>query len=247
VETVVLGCGEAFDEMLPNTSLLIRTERAKVLLDCGYSIPREVWHAEPDPAAIDLIYISHAHADHYFGLPALLGRMWDEGRTKPLVLMSQQSVLDSIVETLEYGYRNLRQRFLYPLEFRAITPEAESKFGPMTFRFAPTTHASPNLAIRIETGGHAVCYSGDGDLTDASRELYRGADLLLHEAFSFDDFPVHASVSGVLRGSAQAGVRRVGLVHVQRSLRRDRAKLFEAMLAAEVRCILPNPGDVLFV
>jgi ribonuclease BN (tRNA processing enzyme) len=247
VETVVLGCGEAFDESLPNTSLLVRSGGVKVLLDCGYSVPRELWRVEADPSAIDLIYISHAHADHYFGLPPLLGRMWEEGRTKPLVIMSQQAVLDSIAETLEYGYRNLRERFLYPLEFRPVEAGTAAEFASMTFRFAPTIHSSSNLAMRIETRGHALCYSGDGDLTDASRELYRDADLLFHEAFSFEESPVHANVAGVLHGAAQAGVRRVALVHVQRSLRREGVKLFGAMLAAEVRCILPQPGDVLFV
>ena len=41
----VLGCGEAFDETLPNTSLLVNTGALKMLLDCGYSVPQRFWCA----------------------------------------------------------------------------------------------------------------------------------------------------------------------------------------------------------
>ena len=86
-EITVLGCGEAFDDALPNNSYLVRIGGSVLLLDCGYSIPPRLWHFEHDDSAVDLIYISHAHADHYFGLPAVLGRMWEQGRTMPLTIL----------------------------------------------------------------------------------------------------------------------------------------------------------------
>jgi len=66
----ILGNGEAFDARLPNTSLLYQgTEN--VLIDCGlqgavavatFNGPR-ISGRRPD---------HHHHADHTFGLPALL-------------------------------------------------------------------------------------------------------------------------------------------------------------------------------
>jgi ribonuclease Z len=104
-EVTVLGCGEAFDERFTNTSLLLRAERKAILLDCGYSAPAPLWNALADPDGLDLIYISHQHADHCFGLPAVLGRMWEEGRRKPLVILSQPPVLGRIRELMDAGYR----------------------------------------------------------------------------------------------------------------------------------------------
>jgi ribonuclease BN (tRNA processing enzyme) len=246
VEIVVLGCGEAFDESLPNTSLLVRAGDAKFLLDCGYSVAPRIWRNEPDPSALDVIYISHSHADHYFGLPGFLGWMWDEGRTKPLVIVAQEQVLESIRQAMELAYRNLRSRFQFPIDFRAVSAADELKIRGVTLRFAPTAHSSPNLAVRMEMNGKSLCYSGDGDLTAESTELYRGTDVLFHEAFAFEPTSVHATVRGVLEMAGRMDVKKLGLVHVQRSLRRQRGALFEAMLEAEVRCILPEPGDVLF-
>jgi ribonuclease Z len=242
VIVTVIGCGEAFDDLLPNTSLLVRTHSAVMLLDCGYSVPPHVWRTEPDPNAIDLIYLSHAHADHYFGIPGLLGRMWEEGRVKPLVLMGQDAVLDAAEQALELGYRNLRRRFRFEIQRCAVTADLPYELFDCTFRFAQTRHSMPNLAIRIESGGGALCYSGDGALTPKSRELARGAVLWVQETFSLEPSDVHADAADVLQSAADVGVKRAALVHVSRKVRRERALLFEKMLAAPVLCTLPEPG-----
>ena len=82
MEIILLGVGEAFDEILPNTSMLVRTEYqgkpVTVLFDCGYSVPPRFWQLGLDVETLDGIWISHFHADHAFGLPALLVRLWEE-------------------------------------------------------------------------------------------------------------------------------------------------------------------------
>jgi ribonuclease BN (tRNA processing enzyme) len=196
---------------------------------------------------IDLIYISHAHADHIFGLPPLLGRMWEDGRTKPLVLMSQAAVLEKAAYLMELGYSGLPARFQYPIEFREVAPGVEADFAGIRFRFAQTRHSITNLAVRMESNGHSVCYSGDGDMTADSRALFQNADIVFHEAYSFEKSPVHGEINEVLAMGGACGVRKLALMHVQRNVRRDRARLFEAMLAADVKCVLPSPGDALFV
>jgi len=241
MEAVILGCGEAFDEALPNTSILVRSGLT-VLLDCGYSAPPQVWKAEPDPNAIDLIYISHPHADHYFGLPALLGRMWEDGRTKPLAILSQPVVLNQARELMEYGYRSLAARFSYPIEYREAAPGRTVESGGVAFDFAESRHAVPNLAVRIEAGGKRLCYSGDGMFTAQGRKLFAGADLLIHEAYFFDPSPVHADIGSILALAPQEGIRRVALVHVQRGLRRQPERIHEAIRKArDVEAALPEP------
>ncbi|MCX6722879.1 MAG: MBL fold metallo-hydrolase [Candidatus Staskawiczbacteria bacterium] len=86
MKIIFLGVGEAFDENLPNNSQLIITDKTKLLLDCGFTVPPQLWKYNPDYNFLDAIYISHQHADHYFGLPAILLRMWEGGREKDLLL-----------------------------------------------------------------------------------------------------------------------------------------------------------------
>src|SRR5947209_12087870 len=150
-EITVLGCGEAFDDALPNNSYLVRIGGSVLLLDCGYSIPPRLWHFEHDDSAVDLIYISHAHADHYFGLPAVLGRMWEQGRTMPLTILSQPQVLDQIRELMEAGYRVLAARVGFAIDYTPARPGSKLERNGLTFDFAPTRHSVTNLAVRISS------------------------------------------------------------------------------------------------
>jgi ribonuclease BN (tRNA processing enzyme) len=195
-EVTVLGCGEAFDDQYTNTSLLLRVDGKTILLDCGYSAPAPLWNAVSDPDAVDLIYISHEHADHCFGLPAVLSRMWEDGRKKPLVILSQPAVLTKIRDLQDAGYPGLAARFQYAIEYREAHPALEIIWEGMTFNFATTRHSVTNLAVRLEGGGATFCYSGDGQFTDQSRALFSGAGLLIHEAYSFDPSPVHGDFPG---------------------------------------------------
>jgi ribonuclease BN (tRNA processing enzyme) len=246
MEALVLGCGEAFDERLPNTSVLVRAPGGTALLDCGYSVPPRVFETTA-PDEIDLVYISHAHADHYFGVPAVLGRWWEDGRRKPLTILSQPAALDQIKDILEYGYRTLAARFAFPVEYRAARAGRTEELLGARFDFAPTRHSVANYAVRIESGGRVLCLSGDGMFTDASAALYAGAGLVLHEAFSFEPSPVHTDIDALLAMAGDRGVKRLALTHVQRSVRRSPERILDALRRSGIEACLPEPGALLTV
>ncbi len=237
-DVTVLGCGEAFDEQYTNTSLLLRAEDRTILLDCGYSAPAPFWNAVPDADAVDLIYISHEHADHCFGLPAVLGRMWEDGRRKPLVILSQAAVLVRIQELMKAGYPGLPARFQYAIEYREAAPGRSVAWEPLEFEFATTRHSVSNLAVRVAAGGKKFCYSGDGQFTGESRELFVDAGLLIHEAYSFDPSPIHGDFPGVIQMAAEQNVSQLALVHISRKVRREQGER-----VGQVNAIIPEPGD----
>ena len=245
MQALILGCGEAFDEDLFNTSILVRTGDATLLLDCGFSIPARVWQAVAHADEIDVVYISHAHADHFFGMPALLGRTWEDGRTKPLTIVSQPGVLNDVRTALELGYRGLAARFRYEIRFVPAATGHRVETHGVRLSFGETRHAVDNLAVRVESGGKAICYSGDGMFLDASRVLYRGADLVIHEAYSFEQTPVHADIGAVIEMAGRDGVRQAALVHIQRDLRRRPERIKEAIGSAAAHVVMPEPGAIL--
>ena len=59
IEVIFLGVGEAFDEALPNTSILLKFDqgasRVNLLLDCGPMAPPEFWKLKTPADSLDAI------------------------------------------------------------------------------------------------------------------------------------------------------------------------------------------------
>ena len=78
MRVIFAGVGEAFDENLGNTTVLVTTGSGKrkrqILLDCGFTGAHAFWKASQDPMDLDAIWVSHFHGDHFFGVPLVLLR-----------------------------------------------------------------------------------------------------------------------------------------------------------------------------
>jgi ribonuclease Z len=242
-----VGTGEAFDPVLPNTSLLYRGSKT-LLLDCGYSIPHAFWRLSRDPDLLDAVYITHLHADHSFGLPALLLWMREAGRTRPLQVVGGPGVNQWLKKLLELGYPgSYGPENCYPIVTSPLLPGRRFELDGLELRNAQSEHSVKNLSVRIDDLGNSVCYSGDGAPSSQTRELYRGANVLVHECYSAGDpAPGHASVHQVLALADECSVHTLCLLHVGR----DQKQLVRDVVARRslrARVLLPTPGDVVEV
>jgi ribonuclease BN (tRNA processing enzyme) len=245
-ELVFVGTGEAFDPDLPNNSLLYQGERV-LLADCGYSIPHAFWRVTQDPHLLDAIFISHLHADHSFGLPALLLWMREAGREKPLTIFGANAVERWLERLLDLAYPgSYRPEKCYEILARPIAATGTT-FGPLTLTTAESEHSVQNCAIRIDDGRTRVCYSGDGAPTEATRALYAGADVLVHECYSADDqVRGHARADELLQLAEELDVRTLCLVHLSRSRKASVAECV-ARHRGRTRVVLPRPSESLQV
>lgn len=245
-----LGVGEAFDENLSNTSIWIRAgegvDRSSILLDCGFSAPPPFWRASPGPDDLDALWISHFHADHYFGVPALLTRFWESKRQKPLLIIGQKGVEDRITQMMALAYSSILAKLGFDLEFKIIEPGEAIEAAGMTWRTSVNGHPQRDLALRIEKDGKSLFYSGDGLPTEDTLLLARRADLVIHEAFLLDrDIPGHGNIVRCIEFAREANARALALVHVQRGERRERRREILEVIGREegVRVFMPEPGE----
>jgi ribonuclease BN (tRNA processing enzyme) len=250
MEITFLGVGEAFDEDMPNTSMLVRTDiegrPVSVLLDCGYSVPPKLWQQGMHPDTLDGIWISHFHADHAFGLPALLVRFWEEKRKKDLCFLGQKGIESFVLKCLDMAYPNFYPRLGFSLKFKEVEPgDMLMAFG-LSWSTAINDHPQRDLALRLAAKEKTLFYSGDGRPTSETRSLATGVDLIVHEAFHLSkDIPGHGTIAGCLEMARACRARRLALVHIQRDIRRERfAEIKElANSVQEVEVIVPEPGD----
>ena len=249
-----IGVGEAFDERYPNTSILVSLndsdESWHVLLDCGFTAAAAYYAQSSVGADLDVIWVSHFHGDHFLGLPMLLLRFREEGRTKSLTIVGQVGVEETLWAALDLAYPTFRQRIEYPVHFLEVTAGQEIQLLETNWSFAANDHSAsaPCLSLRIDNEGTSVFYSGDGRPTQATAELAQGVSLLIHEAYGMDaDTPGHGGVLGCLDMTRDVGADALALVHVNRMIRQNHAQEIRHLLTAAFgsRGILPKPGDVL--
>ncbi len=243
MEVVFVGTGEATDPELPNTSILLLAGAA-LLVDCGYSVPHALWQHSRDPNLLDGIYLTHGHADHFLGLPALLMWMRHAGRARPLCLLGAPGFRQWAEGAMTLGYPGaFAAEKCYPIEFLELGPDRTQQFGPLQLRSAESEHSVRNCALRVDAGGVAVAVSGDGAPTPHCESLYEGVDLLVHEAFRFDvRTKGHATAAEVVALSDRARVKELALVHLAAEERAG----FEGRLATlggACRRFVPSPGD----
>ena len=266
MRVVFTGVGEAFDERLGNSSLLVRPDSGMVLLDCGFTAPFAFWRcaldAGLDPMDLGAVWISHLHGDHFMGLPALLLRLREEGRSQPLTIVGPTGTAEAVLQATTLAYasvgRGLREGKPFAAPFVEAGPGRTLHLAGLTWRFAATDHLSDQdgeaLALRLdepdrngtdlnESGqepGASLFYSGDGRPTDATRALARGCGLVVHEAYCLGldddaDVPGHGSVQGALGFAREAGAAALALVHINRAARHGRRADMEGLAAQAAR------------
>jgi ribonuclease BN (tRNA processing enzyme) len=250
MEITFLGVGEAFDAALPNTSILIRCREDKhqitFLLDCGFTAPPQFWKEETSVESLDGIWVSHFHADHFFGLPALLVRFWEDGRQKPLTILGQKGIDVFTRQCVDLAYPGFYEKIRFPIQFQEVEPDQRLEFLGITVQSAENHHSIRDLAVRLEAEGCSLFYSGDGHSTPESEALAKGTEIMIHEAFHRDTaIHGHATVKDTLHMAKACETANLALVHIHREERKQvLARMQEWRDRVNpVHLIVPEPGQ----
>jgi len=243
MKIIFLGVGEAISEQ-PNTSILIQDTKT-ILLDCGYSAAQVLWHYSTNPNLLDAIYISHLHADHYFGLAPLLLRMMEEHREKPITIMCVKGYASMIEQSLDLAFGEIFKHIQFPIQYQEVSADDTYHFEPYTFTFAPTNHYRGNLAVKMSNGRTIVCYSGDGRMTEASQKLYKNCNLLIHDAYHVKNKPMgtpmyHESIETLAQYGIDSGIEKIALVHINK---KENMNDVSKQLIASM--FVPKSGDII--
>lgn len=242
-----IGVGEAFDETLPNNSQILEWNNFRMLIDCGYAVPHSIWKLHRDPNYLDAIYISHRHADHYFGLPSYLTRLAEDGRKREIEIVCAQGMQNVILQMIDFGYEGIIPKLGFDLVFREVSWKETFDFHDAKLEFAPSSHPVLNYALAVTVDGKRYAYSGDGNFNANTRVLYRGCDLLVHETYYFDtQSKSHAQISEVIPMAREEGVKRLCLTHLQRDIRRNKSAEIRMLIAESgLEVLIPEVGEIL--
>jgi len=211
----ILGSGTCVPSVERNApGYLLESDGTSLLLDCGCGTLIQLEKAGRSYAAIDAVFITHRHPDHFSDLMPLVHALLAApgcDRRKDLHIFGPKLFID-------YYHRAFSPVLFSSGKFSTILHEASGKFDfdPFNIMTAKTLHSDDSIAYRFECGGRALVYTGDTDYDPAVVKLAEDADLLVADC----SFPARMKVRNHLSAeecgmlAKEAGVRRLVLSHL---------------------------------
>jgi len=215
------GCGDAFGSGGRfNTCFVVDVEGLRYAIDFGATSLVALKQVDILHSSIDVVVISHIHADHCSGIPSmLLDSMLAAKRTKPLIIAGPKDTeqrLRDMMESMLPGSNIMVPKF--DLSFVEMELHQPNKVGehmivtPYPADHTPKTHPT---SIRIEAGGKIVAYSGDTAWTEHVTKVSDGADLFICESYFYEK-PIrfHLNYPDVVEHWDEFNAKRIILTHM---------------------------------
>jgi len=227
-----VGCGDAFGSGGRfNTCFHLVGREINALIDCGATSLVSMNKLAINRNDINLIVVSHFHADHVGGLPFfILEANYILGREQALTIVGPPGLKARYAELIENsfpGAKNLELKF--PLMLRELEIGRRSQVGSlriMPFHVEHDDRAGPCLGFRFEAEGKVIAFSGDTEWTDALVDIGHEADLFICEAFTRDKpVPTHLTLSALERRLGQIRPKRLVLTHMSDDMLARRAEI----------------------
>lgn len=213
VELVFLGTGAGRptkDRNATSIILNLMAERGTLwMFDCGEGTQQQLLKTNLNLARLELIFITHLHGDHIFGLPGILTSRSIMQNMKGMTVFGPKGIKRFIETTLEVSDSALT----YPLRiheieqngiifqdvefivevgklnhridsygYRVTEAEKLGKLDTDTLNFDDGRWIEGRDCVEMPIKGRSVAILGDTLPTSESVELAKNADVLVHEA-----------------------------------------------------------------
>lgn len=176
------------------SAILVEAGAKKLLFDCGRGVVIRLAGARVNPAEIEDVYLTHLHSDHVTGIPDLWLTGWFLGRKEPLRVWGPAGTGDMahhLVEAFRFDVQTRATTEGLPpkgAEIDAREIEQGKVYDDGSIRVSAFTvdHGAvkPALGYRVDYAGHSVVISGDTKFSQNLINFAKGADCLIHVAWS---------------------------------------------------------------
>ena len=183
LDLTFLGTGNAFAASRYWSSFLVND---RYLFDAPPTLLAHLKKLRKNAGDIEVVFISHFHADHFFGLPFLFLEYAELApRSKDLTIVGPPGIAKRVESVTEIAYSNVfRKRDRgYALHFIEAADGKTGEVAGCSFvaRSVPHVPDLESFAFRVECAGGSLAYSGDAMMCDALATLADGADAFVCE------------------------------------------------------------------
>lgn len=220
VKVTFAGTGDAFSSSgRLNTCILVETPDICFAIDFGASSLVALNALGIPHNRIDVILLTHHHADHWAGVPSLLmDAMLGAKRQTPITIAGPRDTrarLPVLQEALYPGSRGMTPKFdVDVVDMDMLTPHDIRGLTVTTYPALHTEAANPT-SIRVEAAGKIIAYTGDSAWTEHIPELARGADLFISECYFHEkQVPFHMNYPDLREHRDELEAKRMVLTHM---------------------------------
>jgi ribonuclease BN (tRNA processing enzyme) len=232
-----LGTNGWYDSATGETpSILIDAKEAYVILDAGNSLRKIDTHISDKSKPI-LLFLSHFHLDHVFGLHIMPKFSFRQGIT----IYGQPGTKEVLARLFSHPFtaalpdlcKKMRLEIKDIREGMNLLPSG-SQFIPVEARFL--VHADPCMGYSFALEGKKITYCTDTGACGNLNALANGADLLITECAwktrnQSPDWP-HLAPEDAAEAARDSGAKRLILTHLDANQYRTQGQRKEAQARA---------------
>ncbi len=195
-----------------STSFLVKTGDYLILVDATDNPVKSILKAGADPLKLDAVLLTHYHADHLSGYPALISTLNCMGREKDLTVITNratESKAKDILNIFELQNAGISYRVNYTDRF----------FKPdISIELVSGFHTVPTSMVSFKENSTAVFYTADTVYSPQISEIAKNCSLMIHEATYSrrrkKGLDGHSSAYEAGLSAANAGAKELYLCHI---------------------------------
>lgn len=145
IQVRFLGTAASQPTVARNVSAIaVQRDGETILWDCGEGTQRQIMRFRVG-FAFSHIFITHAHADHFLGLPGLLRTMGLQGREDGLTVYGPSEALEELRAAVLLGSRRLP----FPVDVKGLQAGDKVEFADWLIASFPADHGVPALGYAL--------------------------------------------------------------------------------------------------
>ncbi|MDM8549112.1 MBL fold metallo-hydrolase [Desulfobacterales bacterium HSG2] len=198
----ILGNGGAINDGLPYNSFIINDG---FLIESPPDIIGSIFREKIDPQKISAIFISHFHADHYFGLPFLFLRLFFEESGNSIIVIGPDGIENKVREicNIAFGANHPMQKWIGKHVIYKEIKNMQEIHVDSHYRLRPIEmfHFTETYGFILESDGDKVAYFADTYWKNSLLEYVEDVDTIIVDlnGEKTDKTKVHISENDLLK------------------------------------------------
>ena len=253
--TVLGSSGCKYDPGNDTASFVINN---KIIVDTGWNLVDNLMGLGLEPKDFKTVLFTHLHHDHYLALPQFLFYHLCAGTNLSDLLLIGPHDLNIVVD-LAMSFLQTSKFYkdtsypkcmdlktdvrFFPDKEQLLFVESEKSLHPVSGKYYRVTDLST---------GKKIGFSGDTAYSPVEISFFKNCDLLFHECSlggkkrnGDENSYLHAAAEEAAYVAAEAGVKKLALVHYAERFKEDCFNAASNIFKGEI--LTPKKGDIIFV